>query len=146
MKKEDFVTIFLVHLHLDVVPEVLLMVGMNFSLTVSIYQYLSVSIFVELWKMVNNIFNDVFNRTNRRWIMDKAWKLLTTHISLPFPLLPPPINAIATFIILTFVLCSQKSKSRVPLNSITCIIYNLLCPLFLFFSFQYCSLGEKKNK
>ena len=30
LKKEDFVTIFLVHLHLDVVPEVLLMVGMNF--------------------------------------------------------------------------------------------------------------------
>ena len=29
LKKEDFVTIFLVHLHLDVVPEVLLMVGMN---------------------------------------------------------------------------------------------------------------------
>ena len=28
--KKDFVTIFLVHLHLDVVPEVLLMVGMNF--------------------------------------------------------------------------------------------------------------------
>ena len=30
LKKEDFVTIFLLHLHLDVVPEVLLMVGMNF--------------------------------------------------------------------------------------------------------------------
>ena len=30
LKKEDFVTIFLVHLHLDVVPEVLLMVGMTF--------------------------------------------------------------------------------------------------------------------
>ena len=30
MKKEDFVTIFLVHLHLDVVLEVLLIVGMNF--------------------------------------------------------------------------------------------------------------------
>ena len=30
LKKEDFVTIFLVHLHLDVVAEVLLMVGMNF--------------------------------------------------------------------------------------------------------------------
>ena len=30
MKKEDFITVFLVHLHLDVVPEVLLMVGMNF--------------------------------------------------------------------------------------------------------------------
>ena len=30
LKKEDFVTLFLVHLHLDVVPEVLLMVGMNF--------------------------------------------------------------------------------------------------------------------
>ena len=30
IEKEDFVAIFLVHLHLDVVPEVLLMVGMNF--------------------------------------------------------------------------------------------------------------------
>ena len=30
MKKEDFITIFLVHFHLDVVPEVLLMVGLNF--------------------------------------------------------------------------------------------------------------------
>ena len=30
LKKEDFVTIFLVHLHLDVVPEDLLMEGMNF--------------------------------------------------------------------------------------------------------------------
>ena len=30
LKKEDLVTIFLVHLHLDVVPEVLLMIGMNF--------------------------------------------------------------------------------------------------------------------
>ena len=30
LKKEDFITIFLVHLHLDVVPEVLLMVGLNF--------------------------------------------------------------------------------------------------------------------
>ena len=30
LKKEDFVTILLLHLHLDVVPEVLLMVGMNF--------------------------------------------------------------------------------------------------------------------
>ena len=30
LKKEDFVTIFLVHLHLDVVTEVLLMVGMTF--------------------------------------------------------------------------------------------------------------------
>ena len=30
LEKEDFVTIFLVHLHLDVVPEVLLMVGMTF--------------------------------------------------------------------------------------------------------------------
>ena len=29
-KKEDFVTIFFVHLHLDVVPEVLQMVGMTF--------------------------------------------------------------------------------------------------------------------
>ena len=30
LKKEDFVTIFLVNLHLDVVPKVHLMVGMNF--------------------------------------------------------------------------------------------------------------------
>ena len=30
LKKEDFITIFLVHFHLDVVPEVLLMVGLNF--------------------------------------------------------------------------------------------------------------------
>ena len=30
LKKEDFVTIFLVHLHLDVVLEVLLIVGVNF--------------------------------------------------------------------------------------------------------------------
>ena len=30
LKKEDIVTIFLLHLHLDVVPVVLLMVGMNF--------------------------------------------------------------------------------------------------------------------
>ena len=30
LKKEYFVTIFLVQLYLDVVPEVLLMVGMNF--------------------------------------------------------------------------------------------------------------------
>ena len=30
LEKEDFVTIFLVHLHLDVVLEVLLIVGMNF--------------------------------------------------------------------------------------------------------------------
>ena len=35
LKKEDFVTIFLVHLHLDVVPEVLLMVGTNFLAYIS---------------------------------------------------------------------------------------------------------------
>ena len=35
LKKEDFVTIFLVHLYLDVVPEVLLMVGTNFLAYIS---------------------------------------------------------------------------------------------------------------
>ena len=33
--KKDFVTIFLVHLHLDVVPKVLLMVGTNFLAYIS---------------------------------------------------------------------------------------------------------------
>ena len=75
LKKEDFVTIFLVQLHLDVVPGVLLMVGMSFLTHKSPILLLSMidlqrkkkfikMFFVEIYKEKKIFDDDVLGRAS----------------------------------------------------------------------------------